>query len=210
MTVQLGYERVQTLARGRGVKIVPNVFYFLRHGQTPRNALKIFQCYDEPLSELGQKQAVDAAAALANEPIRALVVSDAKRTLQTAEPAAKALKLTPIPTPLMKERNFGALVGTSSATIDWDCKPEGGETLDEFVNRSLSGIEFSLNRPEEQQPTLIVAHGGNLLVLVNALGIAVDRSKFSNALPLKFTRVDGQWHITPLLAPTDPAHANMS
>ena len=28
-------------------------FYFLRHGQTPRNALRIFQGYDEPLSELG-------------------------------------------------------------------------------------------------------------------------------------------------------------
>lgn len=210
MTVQQGYERVAALARGRGVDIAPSVFYFLRHGQTPRNALKIFQAYDEPLSEIGQQQAIDAAAALASEPVRAIVVSDAKRTLQTAEPSAKALGLAPTPTPLLKERHFGALVGTSSETIDWDCKPEGGETLDEFVQRSLSGVEFALNRPEDRQPTLIVAHGGNLLVLVNALGVQLDRSKFSNALPLKFTRVEGQWHIAPLLAPTDPAHANMS
>ncbi len=32
-------------------------FYFLRHGQTGRNALRIFQAVDEPLSELGLQQA---------------------------------------------------------------------------------------------------------------------------------------------------------
>lgn len=208
MTVQLGHERVAALARARGVRIEQSVFYFLRHGQTPRNALKIFQAYDEPLSDVGQEQARVAAAALADEPVRAIYVSDAKRTLQTSEPSARTLGLRPTPTPLLKERHFGALVGTSSATIDWDCRPEGGETLEQFVDRSLAGVEYALNHPDE--PTLIVAHGGNLLVLVNALGIPLDRSKFSNALPLKFTRVEEQWHITPLLAPTDPAMANLS
>ena len=59
-------------------------FYFLRHGQTPRNALRIFQGYDEPLSELGLEQAALAATVLAGEPIRTIVTSDARRAFDTA------------------------------------------------------------------------------------------------------------------------------
>ena len=65
-------------------------FYFLRHGQTGRNALRIFQAVDEPLSELGLQQAARAATLLAGEPIRTVVCSDARRANDTAYAVATA------------------------------------------------------------------------------------------------------------------------
>lgn len=198
----VGIERLPALAKQFPIEIKPSSFYFLRHGQTPRNVLKIFQSYQEPLSEVGEEQALAAAAALAKLPLppRTIFCSDATRTMQTAEPCAKTLDVTPTFTPLLKERHFGDLVGTSSASIDWDCKPAGGETLDQFVERTRNGLDLALNNGHDD-PVLIVAHGGNLFVLAYLLNIPLDYKLFGNALPLYVSRAeDGKWTAEPLLA----------
>jgi len=204
MSNSLNIDKLVAYAQTKPLQLKPSRFYFLRHGQTPRNALKIFQTYEEPLSELGEKQAAEAAAALSRAPVpvKTIVVSDAKRTLQTAEPVAAALGLTPLPTPRLRERHFGDLHGTSSAQIDWDCKPANGETLTEFVDRSRAAFEEALNAGHED-PVLIVAHGGNLLVLASLLHMRVDYKLFANALPLYFTREGEHWTAEPLFAPSN-------
>lgn len=171
-------------------------FYFLRHGQTGCNARRIFQAVDEPLSALGLAQAARAAERLAGEPIRSVVCSDAKRAFDTADAVAAGLGMRPLRFGGLRERNFGALIGTSSANLDWACEPEGGETLPHFVARKRAALEAALAHPA---PVLIVAHGGSLYVLAAALGVALDMDVLGNAQPLRFERSGPTWRAKPLL-----------
>jgi probable phosphoglycerate mutase len=192
----------QLAALAASQPLVPSCdrFYFLRHGQTGRNAQRIFQAADEPLSELGLQQAERAAALLAGEPIRAILVSNMPRALTTARIVAAPHGMAPLELAGLRERNFGALIGTSSARIDWTCAPEGGETLPAFINRTRAALAQALTHP---RPALVVAHGGTLYVLAALLGVPIDSSVFGNAQPLRFDRDGAIWRMTPLMQPAD-------
>lgn len=202
-----GMARLIELAAGRPLSLSCSRFYFLRHGQTPRNALRIFQSYDEPLSELGVQQAALAAAVLAGEPIRSIVCSDAQRALDTALAVAAHHRLAPAAREALRERHFGALIGSSSADIDWACAPEGGETLPQFVERKRAALAAALAEPA---PVLVVAHGGTLYVLAALLGVPVDARVMGNAQPLCFERSGPTWQVTALRPPADPAGAALA
>jgi len=177
-------------------------FYFLRHGQTDCNARRIFQAPDEPLSALGLQQAARAAGLLAGEPIRSIVSSNVNRALTTAHTVSTPHGMAPVVFDGLRERNFGALIGTSSADIDWACEPEGGETLPEFVARKRIALEQALAHPA---PVLIVAHGGSLYVLAALLGVPIDMSVLGNAQPLRFERSGSgpAWCVKSLLQAVD-------
>jgi len=185
-----GYEELVRLAAAQPLTPACDHFYFLRHGQTGRNALRIFQAVDEPLSELGLQQAGRAAALLAGEPIRTLVASDAHRALTTAKTVGAALKLVPLEREDLRERHFGDLIGTSSAAIDWAVSPKNGETLAGFVERKRGALAAALAEPA---PVLVVAHGGTLYVLAALLGVAIGPDVLGNAQPLKFERTGAKW-----------------
>ena len=195
-----GLDQLVRLAQAQPLAPACDHFYFLRHGQTGRNALRVFQAPDEPLSELGLQQAAHAAELLAGEPIRTVVCSDARRAFDTAHTVAAALRLTPTAHETLRERNFGALIGTSSANIDWACEPEGGETLAQFVARKRAALDAALRQPA---PVLVVAHGGTLYVLAALLGVPVDFTVLGNAQPLRFQRTGPTWAVTPLLRHAD-------
>ena len=127
---------------------------------------------------------------MSREPIRTVVCSDARRALDTAHTVAAALRLTPTAQAELRERNFGALIGTSSANIDWACAPENGETLAGFVERKRIALAAALAEPA---PVLVVAHGGTLYVLAALLGVAIGPDVLGNAQPLKFERTGAQW-----------------
>ncbi len=59
-----GLDRLTALARACALAPACDRFFFLRHGQTGRNAARIFQGPDEPLSETGIAQAERAALRL--------------------------------------------------------------------------------------------------------------------------------------------------
>ena len=99
---------------------------------------------DEPLDGMGQQQVRTAAQRLAQEPIRSVLASDVLRAAQTASTVAHALGHPWQPHVGLRERHFGALIGTSSAQLDWACAPEGGETLNTFVQRSCSALAEAL------------------------------------------------------------------
>lgn len=195
-----GLDQLVRIAEAQPLSPACDHFYFLRHGQTGRNALRIFQAVDEPLSELGLQQAAHAAELLAGEPIRTIVCSDARRAFDTAHTVAAALRLAPTAQAELRERNFGALIGTSSAHIDWACEPEGGETLTQFVGRKRAALDAALRQPA---PVLVVAHGGTLYALAALLGVPIDTNVLGNAQPLRFARRGPTWAITPLLRHAD-------
>ncbi|VTU31480.1 Putative phosphoserine phosphatase 2 [Variovorax sp. PBS-H4] len=195
-----GLARLIELAKAQPLAPACDHFYFLRHGQTEGNAQRIFQAVDTPLSTLGLTQAARAAERLAGEPIRSVVCSDARRASDTARTVAAGLGKVPQHFDSLRERDFGALIGTSSAELDWSCEPEGGETLPQFVTRKRAALEAALAHPA---PVLIVAHGGSLHVLVAALGIAADPNVLGNAQPLYFGRSGPTWAVRPLLHHSD-------
>jgi broad specificity phosphatase PhoE len=195
-----GLDQLIRIAEAQPLSPACDHFYFLRHGQTGRNAQRTFQAVDEPLSELGLQQAAHAAGLLAGEPIRTIVCSDARRAFDTAHTVAAALRLTPTAQAELRERNFGALIGTSSANIDWACEPEGGETLTQFVTRKRAALAAALQQPA---PVLVVAHGGTLYALAALLGVPIDTNVLGNAQPLRFARSGPTWAITPLLRHAD-------
>ena len=195
-----GLDQLVRIAAGQPLDPACDHFYFLRHGQTGRNAQRVFQAPDEPLSELGLRQAARAAELLAGEPIRTIVCSDARRAFDTAHAVGAALKLVPSAQAALRERNFGVLIGTSSAHIDWACEPEGGETLAQFVARKRAALADALAQPA---PVLVVAHGGTLYALAALLGMPMGIELLGNAQPLRFGRSGPTWAVTPLLRHAD-------
>jgi probable phosphoglycerate mutase len=191
-----GLQQLVKLAAARPLAPSCDHFYFLRHGQTECNARRIFQSVDEPLSALGLEQAARAAGLLAGAPIRSILSSNVKRALTTAHTVSAPHGIAPVVLEGLRERNFGALIGTSSAHIDWACEPEGGETLAFFIDRSRIAIDLALSHPA---PVLMVAHGGTLYVLAALLGVPVDMSVLGNAQPLRFERNGTTWRSKPLL-----------
>lgn len=205
--MQAGVDELTRLGAQQPLSLDCELFYFLRHGQTPRNATRIFQSPDEPLSPLGLEQAARAAAVLAAEPIRSIVCSDARRAHDTARIVAAPHRLAPIAREVLRERNFGVLIGTSSLALDWTCAPEGGETLPQFIARTRAAIGDALTQPA---PALLVAHGGTLYVLTALLGVPLDASVLGNAQPLRFVRIGPTWRIEPLAPAGDPALSGLS
>jgi broad specificity phosphatase PhoE len=193
--VSRGLDQLLQIAQAQTLDVNCDRFYFLRHGQTPRNASRIFQGPDEPLSDLGLTQAYAAAGLLVPHSLSTIVCSDMRRARQTADIVAAAHQRSPIEHVGLRERNFGLLIGTSSVNIDWACAPEAGETLDTFVTRSRLGLSFALAHPA---PVLVVAHGGTLYVLAALLKVAVNISLLGNAHPLLFERQASKWVVTPL------------
>ena len=191
-----GLQLLAALGAAQPLQPACDRFYFLRHGQTGRNAQRIFQDVDEPLSERGLQQAAQAAELLAGEPICTIVCSDARRAYDTAHAVAARHRIVPQAQDGLRERNFGALIGTSSVHIDWACEPEGGETLAQFVTRKRAALDAALRQPG---PVLVVAHGGTLYALAALLGVPVDMGVLGNAQPLRFSRSGTAWSITPLL-----------
>ena len=188
------------LRLGREQPLLPTCdhFYFLRHGQTARNVQRIFQAPDEPLNDTGLDQARRAAELLAGEHIRTIVSSDAQRAMTTALTVSAPHAIAPMPDEGLRERNFGVLIGTSSARIDWTCDPENGESLPAFMRRKHDALSRALTLPA---PVLVVAHGGSLYALTAMLGIPMDMKLLGNAQPLRFARSGSIWQIEPLMQP---------
>ena len=192
-----GLDQLMRLGAAQPLEPGCDRFYFLRHGQTERNARRIFQTPAEPLNATGMAQARRAAGLLAGEPIATIVCSDILRAHDTAIEIASRHSLVPVPHIELRERNFGALIGSSSAGIDWTCVPDAGETLETFVDRSRAGLAAAL---AHAGPVLVVAHGGTLYVLAAVLGVALTDAFLGNAHPLRFERRAGAWQATPLAA----------
>jgi broad specificity phosphatase PhoE len=111
----------------------------VRHGRTEWNAARRFQGQsDIPLSEEGRAQAMAVAAALASEPISAIVSSDLSRALETARAIAGHHGLEVRADARLREFRFGA----------WE-----GLTWDEIVARYPVAEEMAFSSVRDYAPT---------------------------------------------------------
>ena len=148
----------------------------VRHGQSVWNAEGRWQGQaDPPLSDLGERQAEAAVAAIG--PVEAVVTSDLVRASRTAEILGAALSLPVEVEPGFRERDAGEWSGLTRAEIEeaWPGyltdhrRPPGYELDEPLVERVLEAIErTSLSHP--RRSVLVVTHGGVIRSLERHLG----------------------------------------
>jgi broad specificity phosphatase PhoE len=118
---------------------------FARHGQTaPNREGLVLGRADPELTEEGHEQAARLAAALAAEPVTAILTSPLLRTRQTAEPIGQACGVPVVVDDRLIEIDWGTWEGRSTGTLaqsdvdrwkaDKGTAPEG-ESLDSLTRR---------------------------------------------------------------------------
>lgn len=137
----------------------------IRHGETLLNVARTLQPADTPLSPTGHAQAAAVAARAATLGARGLVSSDLPRARATAEAISAATGLPVVETPLLQERNFGALRGQAYDTLGFDPltmadAPPDGESAQVFAARvAQAWADMVARRRELDGPLLVVTHG---------------------------------------------------
>jgi broad specificity phosphatase PhoE len=196
----LGYDRIASLASIHTFTPKRERFIFVRHGETEGNRTRVYQVPHIPLNETGEAQAARAAKSLNQTRIGKLVASPMARAWRTASLIAAEHKMHPEVDGALGERFYTALWNTSigEAAIDWSWDPDGCEPLATFVHRAAHSLMRILEDDTPDGETVIVAHGGILLVTCALTGTTVEREHRRNAVPLRFERANGSWTATPV------------
>jgi broad specificity phosphatase PhoE len=161
----------------------PLTLLLVRHGQSEWNAAGLLQGQTPhvPLTELGHTQAAAAARELTGLRPGALISSDLRRAVQTAEHCAHATGLAVTLAPALREQGYGALEGRPSRelwdVVDWTdphWAADGGESLAELHAR----VEAYLKGLCAEPPAAVVAlvtHGDTIrAVQAVACGLGPD------------------------------------
>ena len=156
--------------------------HLVRHGQSTWNLQHRVQGQrNEPaLTDLGRRQAIDAARALAGVRPALLLTSDLARARQTADIIGRALRLQPIHTTLLREQALGELEGLStqeaSARLagvdlaDPAVRYAGGESRDDVAARigELFGTPM-INALTASDEIVLVSHGDTIRIAIALL-----------------------------------------
>jgi len=157
----------------------------LRHGQTTWNAERRWQGWaDAPLSELGERQAADAAAHLAGLGITRAAASDLGRAQQTAAIIAGVLGLDHevVVDARFKERDVGAFSGRLTEDLIHEYPDAfdpvtrraryvpGGEPDEVVLARVTEGL-FELVERFPDDRLVVVSHGGIIRMLERHLDV---------------------------------------
>jgi broad specificity phosphatase PhoE len=195
----LGYDRIAEHASALTFAPKRQRFIFVRHGETEGNRNKIYQLPHTPLNETGEGQAARAAKALAGTKIGKLVASPMARAWRTASLVAAEHGIHPEADGALSERFYVSLWDKPiNGAFNWDWDPDGCEPLRTFVHRAAHSVMRILEDDSPQGETVIVAHGGILLVTCALTGATLVTEHRRNAVPLRFSHEGGQWIATPV------------
>jgi broad specificity phosphatase PhoE len=148
----------------------PLVLLLVRHGQSEWNVEGRMQgqTVHVPLTGEGHQQAAAAAEQLAAHHPGALLSSDLRRAVQTAEHCARATGLPITTTPALREQGYGVLEGRPSRelwdVVDWTdphWSAEGGESLAQLHARVAGYLQQLRERPPAEVVAL-VTHGDTI------------------------------------------------
>ena len=157
----------------------PTRICLVRHGETEWNAARRIQGQiDIGLNETGLRQAEAAGRWLKSAGIMALYSSDLKRAWTTAEALGRALGLTPLPTPEMRERCYGIFEGLTYDEAkarhpdgyaafegrNADYAFENGESLTAMYARVTGKLKV-IAAAHPGQNVAVVLHGGVLDII---------------------------------------------
>ncbi|RLL81533.1 histidine phosphatase family protein [Mesotoga sp. BH458_6_3_2_1] len=168
--------------------------YFLRHGQSQSNVENRFANGNDgyPLTDQGRRQAEKASAFLRSRAIRKVYTSPIHRAVQTAEIVCTKWGLTPVVIDEIREFSVGIFEGKRIAgqarelyvdlkkrwaAGEMDTRISGGESHREIIDRLWKGIEYALEG-DEQEPVLMVSHGGLLSMALPYMCDNLDLTTF--------------------------------
>ena len=150
----------------------------IRHGETVDNVRQIMQGQTHgELNERGVEQARSVAERLAAERIDAVVASDLRRAIQTAEIIAAPHGLPVLTTPLLRERDWGSFTGRFIPELRGEVWPDDIETEQALLLRARSFLEhIAANYPKKR--VVAVGHG-----IINKAIQAVHYGKLTREIP---------------------------
>lgn len=111
--------------------------FLVRHGETIDNVRQIMQGQTQgDLTERGREQAQQVAERLVQEHLDAVIASDLRRAIQTAEIIAAPHGLSVIQTPLLRERDWGGFTGRFIPDLKGEVWPDDIESEEELLSRA--------------------------------------------------------------------------
>jgi probable phosphomutase (TIGR03848 family) len=165
------------------------IFLLIRHGETDYNK-KMHIAGRMPnvhLTRKGRQQAQLLAEKLAAAPIKAIYSSPLERTLETAEPLAKALNMEVIPISGLLETDCGEWQGQSVKKLRrlkiWQSVQQhpalfhfpGGESIAECQHRMVQVIESERQKYSEHDLLACFSHADPIKqVVAYYLGLPLD------------------------------------
>jgi probable phosphoglycerate mutase len=170
---------------GPDVPLFERPFYFLRHGESESNRLKIVAgSIDVELTEAGRAQAREAIEVLRPLGVSHVTSSNLRRARETAAIVSRALALPHVVLPDLAERNWGELEGKPLASrVRGAPPPAGAETAEEFVAR----VRGALAQIRAGGVPLVIAHSGTHRVLCRLLGLPETVDAIANCRPVRFS-----------------------
>ncbi len=133
--------------------------FLVRHGETVDNARQIMQGQTQgELNEQGRKQAQQVAERLSAEEVDAVVASDLRRAIQTAEIIAKPHGLQVVTTPLLRERDWGSFTGRFIPDLRGETWPDDIESEDALLKRAQDFLQ-KMTATYEGKRVVAVGHG---------------------------------------------------
>ena len=148
-----------------------NSYYLMRHGEAISNEKAIFETKGDPnnhLTEKGRKQVMETLSAIKALEIDMIIASPFARAQETAAIVSSFLEVPVITEERIHEYHMGAFDGKPAIEyvhyykhtyVEFDTRPEGGETHREMMNRSMSAL-MDFEKRYEGKKILIVTHGG--------------------------------------------------
>ncbi|NHV10648.1 2,3-diphosphoglycerate-dependent phosphoglycerate mutase GpmB [Cronobacter turicensis] len=181
--------------------------YLVRHGETQWNAERRIQGQsDSPLTEKGERQAMQVAQRAKALGITHIITSDLGRTQRTAEIIAQGCGCDVILDPRLRELDMGILERRHLDTLSeeeegWrrqlvNGTPDGripqGESMQEVSERMHGALNACLDLPSGSRP-LLVSHGMALGCLVSTiLGLPAYAERRLRLRNCSISRVDYQ------------------
>ena len=131
----------------------------VRHGETVDNARQIMQGQTQgDLNEKGREQARQVAERLSAEPVDAVVASDLRRAIQTAEIIAAPHNLVVKTTELLRERDWGSFTGRYIPDLRGETWPDDIESEEALLHRALAFLQYITTTYPDKR-VVAVGHG---------------------------------------------------
>ena len=123
--------------------VMETTILLVRHGETFDNARQLMQGQTQgDLNERGREQAGQVARRLAAEPLEAVVASDLRRAVQTADIIAAPHGLPVVTTPLLRERDWGSFTGRYIPDLKGVAWPDDIESEPALLARARSFLLY--------------------------------------------------------------------
>ena len=110
------------------------------------------------LNEKGREQARQVAERLSAEPIDAIVASDLRRAIQTAEIIAAPHNLIVNTTELLRERDWGSFTGRYIPDLRGETWPDDIESEEVLLQRALAFLQYITTTYPDKR-VVAVGHG---------------------------------------------------